>query len=142
MLTLELLLEKSDGAVPGVGVGLAAFVVGGEGGGAVVEELLLPGGEEVDGDAEFFADVGDGDFLDEGEPEGGDLLRRGVVAALSGQGYSSARVLPLAPAKANSRSDWGNTHRPRHRRAGRAVGPAIWSSPRAISQGGQVWRRL
>src|SRR5947209_83551 len=109
VFALELLLEGSDGAVLGVGIGLAAFVVAGEGGGAVVEELLLPGVEEVDGDAEFFTDVGDRDFLDEVESESGDLLFWGIVAALPSHGISSARVLPLTPAKANSRSDWGNT---------------------------------
>src|SRR3954453_21114983 len=87
VLALELLLEGSDGAVLGVGIGLAAFVVAGEGGGAVVEELLLPGVEEVDGDAEFFTDVGDRDFLDEVESESGDLLFRGVVAALPSHGF-------------------------------------------------------
>src|SRR5213082_1113130 len=109
VLALELFLEGSDGAVLGVAIGFAAFVVAGEGGDAVVEELLLPGVEEVDGDAEFFTDVRDRDFLDEVEPESGDLLLRGVVAALSGHGCSSARVWPLTPAKANSCFDWGNT---------------------------------
>src|SRR5215813_6303558 len=109
VLALEFLLEGSNGAVLGVAVGLAAFVVAGEGQVAVVEELLLPGVEEVDGDAEFFTDVGNRDFLDEVEPKGGDLLLRGVVAALPGHECSSARVLPLTPAKANSCSDWGNT---------------------------------
>src|SRR5262245_53138815 len=42
-------------------------------------------------------------------PENGDLLLRGEVAALPAHACSSARVLPLTPAKANSRSDWGNT---------------------------------
>src|SRR5204863_6823312 len=101
--------KGGDLFVLGVGVGLAALVVAGEGRGAVVEELLLPGVEEVDGDAEFFTDVGDRDFLDEVQPACGDLLFRGIVAALPSHGISSARVLPLTPAKANSRSDWGNT---------------------------------
>src|SRR5262245_28180014 len=42
-------------------------------------------------------------------PENGYLLLRGEVAALPAHACSSARVLPLTPAKANSRSDWGNT---------------------------------
>ena len=84
MLALEFLLEGGDLFVLGVGIGLAAFIVAGEGGGAVVEELLLPGVEEVDGDAEFFTNVGDRNFLDEVESEGGDLLFRGGSGGVAG----------------------------------------------------------
>src|SRR5262245_13799948 len=109
VLAQELGLEFGDGAVLGVGIGLAALVVGGEGGRAVLEELLLPVVEVVDGDAVFFAEIGDRDFLDEVLPEQGDLLLRGEVATLPGHGCSSARVLPLTLTKANSGFDWGNT---------------------------------
>ncbi|HZI76931.1 MAG TPA: hypothetical protein VFD73_23435 [Gemmatimonadales bacterium] len=50
VLALELGLQVGDLLVLGVGGGLAALVVGGEGGGAVLEELLLPVVEDVDGD--------------------------------------------------------------------------------------------
>lgn len=76
-----------------------------EGGGAILEELLLPEGEAVNGEAVLLTDVGDGLLLQEVEAEQGDLLRGGVVTALPGHGCSSARVLPRTPAKANSRSD-------------------------------------
>src|SRR5262249_39189694 len=42
-------------------------------------------------------------------PEQGNLLLRAEVATLPGHGCSSARVLPLTLAKANSCFDWGNT---------------------------------
>jgi hypothetical protein len=45
-------------------------------GGAVVEELLVPEVEEVDGEIVLLADVGDGLFLQEVETEQGDLLLR------------------------------------------------------------------
>jgi hypothetical protein len=75
-----------------------------EGGGAVLEELLLPEVEEVYGQALLLADVGDGLLLQEVEAEQGDLLFGREVAALPGHGSSSARVLPLTPAKASSSS--------------------------------------
>ena len=109
VLALELGLQVGDLFVLGVGGGLAAFVMGGEGGGAVLEELFLPVVEEGDGDAVLFADVGDGDFIEEVLAEQGDLGLRGEVAAFSGPGWSSARVLPLTPAKASSCFDRGKT---------------------------------
>src|SRR5881227_1693554 len=104
VLALELGLQVGDLFVLGVGGGLTTLIVGGEGGGAVLEELLLPVVEESDGDAVSFAEVGDGDFVEEVLAEQGDLGLRGEVPAFSGHGWSSARVLPLTPAKASSRS--------------------------------------
>jgi len=104
VLALALVLEGSDLDVPGVLTGLAAFAGVVESGGAVLEELLLPEVEEGDGEVMLLADVGDGLLLQEVEPEQGDLLFRGKVTALSRQGNSSARVLPLTPAKASSSS--------------------------------------
>ena len=104
VFALELGLQVGDLLVLGIGAALAAFVVGGEGGGAVLEELLLPVVEEGNGDAVSFADVGDRDFVEEVLAEQGDLGLRGEGAAFSGQGWSSARGVPLTPAKASSRS--------------------------------------
>ena len=77
MLAAELVLQGGDGAVLGVGIDFAAFVVGGEGGGAVLEELFLPVVEVGDREAVLLAQIGDGDFLQEMGPENGDLLLRG-----------------------------------------------------------------
>src|SRR5262249_24128400 len=109
VLALELGLQRGALAVLGVGRGLAALVVGGEGGGAVLEEVLLPVVEEVDGEAVFLAQVGNSDLLDEVIPKDGDLLLGGEGPTLAGHGCSSARVLPLTLTKATSDFDWGNT---------------------------------
>ena len=78
VFALELGFEQLDLLVLGVldGPGLAVVV---EGGVAVVEELFLPAVEEVGGDAEFIAEVGDGDFFEEVAFEDGDLLGAGKV---------------------------------------------------------------
>ena len=104
VLALELVSGGGDGAALGVLAVLAAFAGVVEGGGAVVEELLLPGVEAVDGQVVLLADVGDGLLLQEVESEQGDLLFRGKVTALPRPECSSARVLPLTPAKAYSSS--------------------------------------
>jgi hypothetical protein len=114
MLAAEFVLQGCDGAILDVGNGLAAFVVGGEGGGAVLEERFLPVVEVGDGDAVLLAQIRDGDFLQEMGPENRDLLLRGEVATLPAHEKSSARVLPLTPTKASSRSDWGDTIRNIH----------------------------
>src|SRR6478672_124993 len=105
VLALELVLEGGDLLVLGVLVGLAAFAGVSEGSGAVLEELLLPEVEEVHGEVVLLADIGDRLLLQEVEAEQGDFLLGGVVTALAGHQSSSARVLPLTPAKANSSSD-------------------------------------
>src|SRR5947209_2588797 len=104
VLALELVPEGSDGAVLGILTALAAFAGVVEGGGAVVEELLLPEVEEGDGEVVLLTDVGDGLLLQEVEAEQGHLLFRAKVPALTRHGSSSARVLPLTPAKASSSS--------------------------------------
>ena len=82
VLALQLGLQLGDLLALDVGVGLAALVVGGEGGRAVLEELLLPVVEVSDGDAVFLTDVGNGDLVEEMFSEQGDLLLRGKVTAL------------------------------------------------------------
>jgi hypothetical protein len=109
VLALELGPAVGARLVPGVGVGLAALVGAGEGGLAVLEGEFLPGVEEGDADAVSFAGIGDRDLVEEVLAEQGDLLLSSEVTALPGHGGSSARVLPLTPAKANSYSDWGKT---------------------------------
>jgi len=86
VLAKEFGLELGDLVVFAVGSGLAAFVVGGEGGRAVLEEGLLPGIEESDGDAVFGAEVREGDLVEEMFSEKGDLLLGGEVATLLGHG--------------------------------------------------------
>jgi hypothetical protein len=109
VLALEFGLEIGDLLVLGVGSGLAAFVVAGEGRLAILEKELLPGVEVVDGDTVFFAEVGNRDLVEEMLSEQGDLLLRGKVTALPGHACSSARVLPLTLSKASSCFDWGKT---------------------------------
>src|SRR5262249_24621207 len=108
-LALQLGLQLGDLLILGGGVGLAAPVVGGEGGRTVLEEELLPGVEERDADAVFFAEIGDRDLVEEMLSKQGDLLLRGEVTTLPGHGRSSARGLPLPLPEANSCSDWGKT---------------------------------
>ena len=105
VLALQLVLEGGNHFVLGILVGLAVFAGVGEGSGAVLEELLLPEVEEGDGEVVLLAEVGDGLPLQEVESEEGDIVLRGKVMALPRRGYSSARVLPLTPAKASSSSD-------------------------------------
>jgi hypothetical protein len=104
ILTLELVFEGSDLAVLGVLQSLMAFAGIGEGGGTVLEELLLPEIEEGDVEVVFLTDVGDGLLLQEVESEQGDLLLGGKVTTLASHDRSSARVLPLTLPKANSSS--------------------------------------
>src|SRR5215469_14189292 len=109
VLALQACLQVGDSSVFGVGIGLASFIVDGEGSGAVFEEGLLPEVEEIDGDAVFLADLGDGDFFDEMLSEQSDFLFGAEVAALLRHECSSARVLPLTLTKASSCFDWSNT---------------------------------
>src|SRR5579885_1174728 len=95
VLALELVLESSDLAILGVLSGLAAFAGILKGSGAVLEELLLPEVEEVDGEVVLLTDVGDRLLLQEVESKQGDLLLRGEVTTLPGHQKSSERVLPL-----------------------------------------------
>jgi len=65
VLALQACLQVGDFSVFGVGIGLASFVVSGEGRGAVFEECFLPEVEGIDSDAVFLADLGDGYFFAE-----------------------------------------------------------------------------
>src|SRR5215831_89642 len=109
VFALQACLQVGDFSVFGVGVCLASFIVGGEGGGAVFEEGFLPEVEEIDGDAVFLTDLGDRNFFDEVLSEQGDFLFGAEVATLLSHGCSSARVLPLTLTKASSCFDWGKT---------------------------------
>jgi hypothetical protein len=81
VLALELLLEGGDLAILGVVLGFAAMAGILEGGGAVLEELLLPEVEEVHGQVVLLADVGDRLLLQEVEAKQGNLQLRGEVTA-------------------------------------------------------------
>jgi hypothetical protein len=105
VLALEFVLEGSDLTVFAVGVGFATFARVLESSSAVVEELLLPQVEEVHGKVILLTDVGDRLLLQEMEAKQSDLLLRSEVTTLPSHECSSARVLPLTPAKANSSSD-------------------------------------
>src|SRR5215472_751430 len=105
VLTLELVFQGCDLAVLGIFAGLAAFAGVLEGSRAVLEELLLPEVEEGHGEVVLLTEVGDGLLFQEMEPEQADFLLRGEVTAWLGHQRSSARVLPLTPAKANSSSN-------------------------------------
>ena len=82
VLALQLVPEGGDGAVLGVLAGLAAFAGVVEGGGAVLEELLLPELEEVDGEVVLLAEVRNQFLFQEVESEQGHFLLGGVVTAL------------------------------------------------------------
>src|SRR4029453_13281127 len=89
VLALEFFLESSDLAVLGVLAVFVAFARVVEGSGAVLEELPLPEGEEVNGEVVLLAEVGDGLLLQEVESEQSDLLLRGKVPAGTRHGFSS-----------------------------------------------------
>jgi hypothetical protein len=95
VLALELVFESGDLAVLRVLHGLEAFAGVSEGGGTVLEKLLLPEVEEVHGEAVFLTDVRDRLLLQEMEAKHSDLLLRSKVTTLASHGMSSARVLPL-----------------------------------------------
>lgn len=84
VLDAELALRGGDRTALGVGFGRAAFAGIREGRGAVLEELLLPEGEEVHREVVFLAAVRDGLVLQEVESEPGDLRFRGEGATLPG----------------------------------------------------------
>src|SRR5579885_895254 len=76
VLALELLAQGRDGAeMPALGGSALAL----EGGGAVLEELLLPGVEQRGRELMLVAEIRDGDVVEQMTPEDGDLLDRCVV---------------------------------------------------------------
>jgi hypothetical protein len=109
VLALQMGHAVSDLSVLAVRVDLAAFVVDGEIGLPTLEEGLLPVVEKGNADAVLFAEIGNRDFVEKVLPEYGDLLLRRELATLPSHGCSSARVCPLALAKASSSFDWCNT---------------------------------
>src|SRR3954464_7043403 len=93
VLALELLLQEGDLPILGVA---GASGAGFEGGGAVLEELLLPAVEHRGVDAVLVAQIRDGDMFEEMEPKDGDLLLGGEsLARLLGHGRTSARNCSL-----------------------------------------------
>jgi hypothetical protein len=104
VLALEFVFEGSALAVLGILKGLEAFVGVREGRGTVLEELLLPKVEEVDGELLFLTEVGDRLLLQEVESKQGYLLLRGKGTTLASHEKASTGVLPLTPRKANSSS--------------------------------------
>src|SRR5262249_55570699 len=110
VLALELLLGEGDPLILGVS---GASGAGLEGGGAVLEELLLPAVEDGGVDAVLVTQIRDGDVFEEIEPQEGHLLLGGEsLASLLGPGKTSARncslferaVLPI-PSEAGHRLD-------------------------------------
>src|SRR3954451_17292409 len=93
VLALELLLQEGDLPILGIA---GASGSGFEGGGAVLEELLLPAVEHRRVDAVLVAQIRDGGVLKEMEPKDGDLLLGGEsLASLLGHGKTSARDCSL-----------------------------------------------
>src|SRR3954452_833256 len=87
VLALELLAERGDGAeVLALGRGSLAL----EGGGAVLEELLLPGVEQRGRELMLVAEVRDGDVVDQVTPQDGDLLDRRIVLPRLSHGETPA----------------------------------------------------
>jgi hypothetical protein len=78
IFTPELLPEGGDGQQV-FGLGRIGLVL--EGGGAVLEELALPGVEDGGPEMMLVAAIGDGHPVDQVPAQDGDLLGRGVVLA-------------------------------------------------------------
>jgi hypothetical protein len=100
VLGAELGLQGSNLAVLGIRAGLAAPAGLLEGGGAVLEENLLPVVEEGRLDAVLIAQVGDRDLLQEVAAQDGELLLgREVAALLAGHGgYLRGSIAANPPA--------------------------------------------
>src|SRR3954464_7788715 len=87
VLALELVAQCRDGAeVLALGGGLLGL----EGGGAVLEELLLPGVEQRGRELMLVAEVRDGDVVDQVTPQDGDLLDRRIVLPRLSHGETPA----------------------------------------------------
>src|SRR5262245_23153769 len=94
VLAWELLLQGGDPQILRVGGPSGAGL---EGGGAVLEELLLPAVEPRGVDAVLVTQIRDGDVLEEMESQDGDLLLGGEpLAGLLGHGRTSARDCSLS----------------------------------------------
>src|SRR5262245_37936700 len=89
VLALELVAEGGDGSVE-VALGGGALAL--EGGGAVLEELLLPEVEQGGRELMLIAEVGDGHAVDQVTPEDGDLLDRRIALAGLSHGETPAEL--------------------------------------------------
>src|SRR5512135_1437446 len=90
VLTLELLPQRGDGSQV---VALGRAVLALEGGGAVLEEQLLPGVEECGLQLVLVTEVGYGHSVYELKPNYGHLLGGRVVLAGFSHGRDSGRVV-------------------------------------------------
>src|SRR6516165_6190953 len=87
VLALELVAEGGDGPLE-VAVGCRALPL--EGGGAVLEELLLPDVEQGGRELMLVAEVRDRDVVDQVAPQDGDLLDRRIVLPRLSHGETPA----------------------------------------------------
>src|SRR5512135_3174544 len=93
VLALELLFQEGDPPVFGV---TGASSSGFEGGGGVLEELLLPAVEHCGMDVVLVTEVRNRDAFEEMKPkDGGLLLGTGAFPSLLGHGKTSARACSL-----------------------------------------------
>src|SRR5262245_3100791 len=89
VLALELVAQGGDGPLE-MAVGCLTLPL--EGGGAVLEELLLPDVEEGGGELMLVAEVRDGDVVDQVPPEDGDLLDGRIVLPRLSHGETPAEL--------------------------------------------------
>src|ERR1700722_6174848 len=90
VLALELLPQRRDGAEV---LALVRSVLALEGGGAVLEELLLPEVKQGRLELVLVAEIGDGHLVDQMASEDGDLLRGRVVPGGLSDRRNSSRVV-------------------------------------------------
>ena len=89
VLALELVAQRGDGLLK-VAVGCLALPL--EGGGAVLEELLLPDVEQGGRELMLVAEVRDGDVVDQVPPEDGDFLDGRIVLPRLSHGETPAEL--------------------------------------------------
>src|SRR3954463_6392825 len=89
VFALELVAQCRDGAeVPALRSGALAL----EGGGAILEELLLPGVEQRGRELMLVAEVRDGDVVDQMPPKDGHLLDGRIVLPRLPHGETPAEL--------------------------------------------------
>src|SRR5579883_2212307 len=89
VLALELVAPGGDGPLE-VAVGCRVLPL--EGGGAVLEELLLPEVEQRGRELMLVAEVRDGDVVDQVAPQDGDLLDGRIVLSRLSHGETPAEL--------------------------------------------------
>src|SRR6201996_9095897 len=89
VLALELVAQGGDGPLE-VALGRGALPL--EGGGSVLEELLLPDVEQGGRELVLVAEVRDGDVVDQVPPQDGDLLDGRIVLARLSHGETPAEL--------------------------------------------------